>query len=119
LCERITARRAAMTPPPPQFDAVLEAVSAELAAFRDIPGPIRGEVRERVANRLVELDRQMLDAAQAQTDPAVLDAMRSEAASQLLPFRDRMPADAYQRAIESAVDRLVRDREQLPTVTFE
>jgi len=45
--------------------------------------------------------------------------MRIEATDQLLPFRDRMPADAYQRAVESAVDRLLREREQLPTVSFE
>ena len=31
----------------------------------------------------------------------------------------RMPAETYQRAIESAVDRLLREREQLPTVMFE
>jgi hypothetical protein len=45
--------------------------------------------------------------------------MRAQAAEELAPFRDRMPADAYARALESAVDRLIRDREQLPTVTFD
>ena len=45
--------------------------------------------------------------------------MRAEATEQLLPFRDRMPADTYQRAIDAAVDRLLREREQLPTVSFE
>lgn len=119
VCERVTARRAAMTPPPPEFDAVLETVTAEAAAFRDLPGPIRGEVRERVTGRLVELDRLMLHAARAQTDPALLETMRADAAEQLVPFRDRMPADAYGRALESAVDRLLREHEQLPVVSFE
>jgi hypothetical protein len=119
VCERVTARRAGMTPPPPEFDAVLETVTREAAAFRDMPGPLRGETRARISARLVELDRMMLDAARAQLDASALQAMRAEAAGELEPFRDRMPADSYQRALESAVDRLVREREQLPTIKFE
>ena len=61
----------------------------------------------------------MLEAARAQADPADVQAMRREASEQLLPFRDRMPVGGNQRAIESAVDRLVREREQLPMVSFE
>ena len=118
VCERVTARRAGMTPPPPEFDAVLEAVTSEAAAFRDLPGPLRGETRERIMARLVELDRMMLDAAYAHLDPAAMESMRAEAAEQLLPFRDRMPLETYQHAIDSAVDRLLREREQLPTVSF-
>jgi hypothetical protein len=119
VCERVTARRAGMTPPVPDFDAALEIVTKEAAAFRDMAGPIRGETRERVAARLVELDRMMLDAAREQMDRAAIQSMREEAAEELSPFRDRMPEETYQRAIESAVDRLVRTREQLPTVAFE
>jgi hypothetical protein len=119
ICERVTARRAGMTPPAPEFDAVLEAIAGEAASFRDMPGPLRGETRERIVARLVELDRDMLDAARAQTDPEALAGLRSEATEQLRPFRERMPADTYQRAIDSAVDRLIREREQLPTISFE
>ena len=119
ICERITARRAAMTPPPASFDAVLEMVTNEAAALRDQGGPIRGEARDRVVLRLVELDRMLLDAARAHTDPLVLERLRAEAAEQLLPFRERMPADTYQHALDRAVDRLLREAEQLPTVAFE
>jgi hypothetical protein len=119
ICERVTARRAGMTPPPPEFDAVLETITNEAATFRDLPGPLRGETRDRITARLVELDRLMLDAARAQSEPASIQAMRTEAAEQLLPFRDRMPAEAYERALDSAVDRLLREREHLPTVSFE
>jgi hypothetical protein len=80
---------------------------------------LRGEVRGRILTRLVELDRMMLDAARAHADPATVQALRAEATEQLFPFRDRMPADAYDRAINSAVDRLLREREQLPTIVFE
>jgi hypothetical protein len=119
VCERVTARRARMTPPPPEFDAVLEAITTEAAAFRDLPGPLRGGTRERITARLVELDRMMLDAARVQANPDDVESMRAEATEQLRPFRDRMPADTYQRALDSAVDRLLREREQLPSVSFE
>lgn len=118
MCERITQRRAGMNPLPPGYDRVLDDVTAEAAAFRELPSPIRGETRARVVARLVELDRLMLDAARAQTEPAALRALRAEAAEQLLPFRDRMAADAYETAVSAAVDRLVREREQLPEVRF-
>jgi hypothetical protein len=108
-----------MTPPPPEFDAVLERVANEAAAFRDMPGPLRGESRGRVTARLVELDRMMLDAARAELDAAALAALRAEAEQELSAFRDRMPAAAYQQAMQSAIDRLVREREQLPAITFD
>jgi hypothetical protein len=119
VCERVTARRAGMTPPPADLDTVLETITKEAAAFRDGPGPLRGEVRDRVLTRLVELDRMMLDAARAHVDSGTVQTLRAEATEQLFPFRDRMPADAYDRAINAAVDRLLREREQLPTIAFE
>ncbi len=119
ICERVTNRRAGLTPLPPAFDEVLDAITREAASFRDMRGSLRGEVRDRVTKRLAELDRMMLDAARAQTDPEVLQALGAEAAEELAPFRDRMPRDTYLRAIESAVDRLVRNREQLPILSFE
>lgn len=117
VCERVTARRAGMTPPPAAFDAVLETVTNEVSSFR-ASGPIRGETRDRVAARLEELDRMMIDAARLHADPALVDAMRAEALEQLLPFRDRMPSDVYERAVNSAIDRLLREHEHLPTVAF-
>ncbi|MSO55480.1 MAG: hypothetical protein EXQ55_00935 [Acidobacteria bacterium] len=119
VCERVTARRAGLTPPPAEFDAVLETVTREAAAFRDGPGPLRGDARGRVTARLVELDRLMLATARAHVDPTFVQTLRAEAMEQLSPFRDRMPAEAYERALEGAVDRLVREHEKLPTVAFE
>jgi hypothetical protein len=119
VCERVTASRAGMTPLAPEFDRVMESIATEAAAFRDLGGPIRGAMRERITARLAELDRMMLDAARKQVDSAVIEEMRGEASEQLLPFRDRMPAEEYDRAIDAAVDRLVRERERLPVVSFD
>ncbi len=93
VCERASNRRAGLSPLPPGFDAALETIANEAASFRDMPGPIRGEARERVMARLVELDRLMLDAARMYAGPSVLAELASEAAEELAPFRDRMPAD--------------------------
>ena len=116
ICQRVTEKRAGMTPLPESFDVVLETITREAAAFRDAPGPIRGEARQRITTRLVELDRMMLAAARAILDAPQLEALRSEASEQLKPFRARMPTDAYECTLESAVDRLIREREQLPTL---
>jgi hypothetical protein len=60
----------------------------------------------------------MLEAARAHADATALQQMQREAAEQLRPFRDRMPAESYDRAISAAVDSLLRDREKLPIVSF-
>ena len=119
LCQKIASWRAATSPLPAELDRIVEYVASEAAAFKDLRSPIRGEARERVAVRLAELDRMMLDAARAQLEPARLQTLRLEAAEQLLPFRGRMSPDAYERALFAAVDRLLRDREYLPVVTFD
>src|SRR4030095_7194469 len=98
--------------------AVLDSIAREAAAFRDQPGPLRGETRKRITPRVAELDRLMLDAARVHADPAAVQAMRIEASTQLLPFRDRMAAETYGRAIDAAVDRLLRERDHLPVVAF-
>ena len=52
-------------------------------------------------------------------DAATLERLATEANAELLPFRDRMPPDAYADARASCVDRLVRDRYGLPVVALE
>ena len=118
VCEKITNRRAGINPLPPEYDRVLDDMTREVSAFKDLASPIRGDTRDRVLARLAELDRMMLQSARAHTDPAILQTFRHEAAEQLQPFRDRMAADAYERAIAAAVDNLLRERENLPAVSF-
>ena len=119
VCERITLRRARLIPPAPDLDAVLEQVVNEVSTFKDRHGPLRGDARDRVIARLAELDHHMLDVARASAEPDAVQKARSEAIEQLQPFRDRMPVETFERAVQSATDRLLRDREGLPTVEFE
>ena len=70
-------------------------------------------------DRLRALDEELLAAACAACGPDRLAALRAEAEHELLPFRERMPEGAYQRAVQAAVDRLVRDLMDLPAIAVE
>jgi hypothetical protein len=52
-------------------------------------------------------------------DTATLEELSAEAARELEPFRDRLPADAYDRSRRASVDRLIRERRRLPTLVYE
>jgi hypothetical protein len=60
----------------------------------------------------------MIDAARDGLDAAERSAVEDEARQQLETFRARMPADRYERALQLAVDRLVRERAALPVLPF-
>jgi hypothetical protein len=102
-----------------QLRPVLETTANEVSSLSDLPGPLRGDARARVTARLAALDAAMLDAARAHADAATLQALRQNAAAELAPFRERMPQDVYDRAVNSALDRLLRDHAQLPVIAFE
>ncbi len=65
------------------------------------------------------LERDELQAARARLEPVVMADIEREADTELAPFRDRMPADSYQRSREAGIDRIVRDRARLPVLAFE
>jgi hypothetical protein len=65
------------------------------------------------------MDRELLDAARMHIDVATIAALEAEAAAELAPFRDRLPPEAYDRSLRSAVDRLVREQRRLPVITHE
>jgi hypothetical protein len=79
----------------------------------------RGEARARLVNRLGELDVALVDAAIEQLGSARAGELRLEAADELAPFGTRMPADARQRAAESAFRRLAREAANLPILGYE
>jgi hypothetical protein len=119
VLENITSRLAGAGPLSSSLRQTLESIADEVSSFGDLPGPLRGEARRRISARLLELDRMMLDAVRNDADPALLQTLRREAAEQLAPFRERMLANAYESAIETAVNGLLRDRERVPTIAFD
>lgn len=96
------------------FDDLLDRVAREM----DAAGGVRGTKRQALVERLAALDRELLDAARASLDEASRAALRREADEELASFRAGMSPDAFARAREAAIDRLVRERAGLPTIAF-
>jgi len=101
------------------LDSTIDAVVRELDAARAGAKSLRGEARSRLLDRLRSLEQELGRAARGRLDDATLREIETEAESELAPFRDRMPADAYQQAHLACVDRIVRSRARLPVLTFE
>jgi hypothetical protein len=80
----------------------------ELTALREEARHARGPARDAIASRLPALDGRILAAARAAATPPVLTDLEREAALELAPYRDRLPADSWQRAVTVTVDRLLR-----------
>jgi len=102
----------------PGFDDVIDCVAHELDEVRGEARSIRGERRRQIIDRLAALDMELLRLARQRLDaPAQADLDR-EADAELAPFKSGMTAEAFARAREAAVDRLVRRRGRLPTIAF-
>jgi hypothetical protein len=101
-----------------EFDALIDRVAAELDAARAKAGGLRGEARHALLDRLSALDAELLHHARAALDEAARAALAREADEELAAFRAGMTAEAFARARDAAVDRLVRERHHLPVVSF-
>jgi hypothetical protein len=99
-------------------DAALEAAVGQLESLAAGTRRVRGEEREAAIQALQEIDAVLIDRLAKSMDEPDRQALRAEAARELEPFRDRMPADAYEQAIEAAFARLVRQRFGIPTMAF-
>jgi hypothetical protein len=113
---RLTALRAGADR---TLDDVLDAIVRELDAARAGVGRLRGDARLALVARLGHLDAELLAAARSRCDPSTLAALDAEADTELAPFRSRMPGELFDQSHRAAVDRLIRERHRLPTLTFD
>jgi hypothetical protein len=100
-----------------EFDALIDRVSAELDAARAKAGGLRGEARQALLDRLTVIDAALIRQALATLDDATRAALAREADAELAGFRSGMTAEAFARAHEAAMNRLVRERVKLPVVS--
>ena len=112
---RLTALRSSESR---ELSIVLDAVVREIDTLRSGAKGLRGAAREAVLDRLRALDQHVLEASRVGCDASTLDGVVREADVLLAAFRDRMSAEVYAQARAACVDRLIRDRLHLPTVTF-
>ncbi len=101
-----------------EFDALIDRAAAELDAARAKAGGLRGQARQALLDRLTALDAELIQQARAALDERTRAALLREAESELAGFRAGMTADAFARASQAAMDRLVRERVKLPVVAF-
>jgi hypothetical protein len=101
-----------------RFDALIDRVSGELEIARAAAGGVRGDARRTLLARLAELDEELIREARAALDDRALAALTSDADEELASFRERMTTDAFARARDNALARLIRERFGLPTVAL-
>ena len=114
---RLTSARAGAVPDE-AFDTVIDRAVRELNLARADARGIRGAARQALIDRLAALDRELLQAARASLDEPSRDAIGREADEELAGFRASMSPGVFARAREAAFDRLVRERFDLPTISF-
>jgi hypothetical protein len=100
-------------------DDVFDRLSEELDRARAAAKGLRGEPRRALIDRLASLDAALMEAARASIPTADRASLQAEADEQLAAFRPSMGREAYDRAREAAVDRLIRERLNLPVVAFD
>jgi hypothetical protein len=96
------------------FDDLLDRVSHEHEAARGA----RGTRRQAIVERLAALDRELIERSRARLDESVVTALRREAGEELATFRSGMTAEAFGRARDAALERLIRERAGLPTIRY-
>lgn len=119
ILERIAARR---TEPGVSalLQEVLDRIAHDAALLKATATPqMRGEGRTRILARLGELDRELMTALRRECSPPILKGLHDEAVEQLAPFHERMAEETYRRALDVAVDGLLRERERLPVLAME
>ena len=79
----------------------------------------RGEARAGIIDRLRALDRDLCAAATEAIDSETKTTLEAEADAELLPFAQRMPLDALERARHAAFTRLLRESAGLPVLAYE
>jgi hypothetical protein len=99
-------------------DDLLDRVGRELECVRSAGHGLRGDARRAVLERLAAIDAELLAVGRASLDEEERQAVARMADEEMRPFRHRMPEGALGRVLEAAADRLVRERLDLPTLTF-
>lgn len=115
---RLTALRGSDRQPVGLAEALEETVRA-LDPLRAAAPHARGEARTTLVGELTSLDRALIRRALDALDTAARESAEAEARHALAPYRDRMPPDAYQRALDAATERHVRDSLGLPLLTYD
>jgi len=101
-----------------EFRDAVSHVIEQLSALREELARTRGPAREHLLERLVPLERELLDQARRVVPADVLRGITAQAEHDLASYRDRMSPEAWARAVSVTVDRGVREHVGLPALEF-
>ena len=99
----------------PALGAALERAVRALDTLAPEAARARGEARDGLMRRLASINDELTAAAIDALDEQERRALEKEADAELGPFRSRLSDDAYRQSRLQALQRLVRDRFNLPS----
>lgn len=108
----------AMTEVAPGIHAALERVIVDLDLVRRDARGARGAARAALLDRLAAIDRALIVDARTASG-SLLEDIQAAARAELAPFKNRMGAAPFERALTACTDRLLAERFRLPTVRFD
>jgi hypothetical protein len=103
----------------PAFEKHVEGLLAEIDRLSGDSRKSRGDARSAIIDRLVELDRGLMQAAAAELDADTLAAARREAEAELAPLGSRLAPEVRAQVVDAAFERLVRDSLGLPQIRYQ
>jgi hypothetical protein len=101
------------------FEQHVEGLLAEIDRLSGESKKSRGDARTAILERLAELDRGLMQAAEDELDPQSLATARREAEAELAPFGARLAPEVKAQAVEAAFERLVRESMGLPQIRYQ
>lgn len=101
------------------FRERVDAVVRELDTLRGSATRARGDARATILAKLSVLDAALLRAALSEIDDGKRATLQREAENEIAPFAARMADDVRMKAVEAALDRLVRDTISLPRLAVD
>lgn len=103
----------------PELNREIARAIEHLDDMRDKAAKARGAARARLIDQLANLDGALAAVAHQTSSAELREELARETAVELEPFRQRMTAPVYQQAVDSAVDRLLRERLGLPRLAYD
>ena len=101
---------------PDDFRDAMSRLIERLSALREELAHTRGDARQRLLERLAPLDNELLEQARRIVPDQAMRDITSRAEQDLAPYRERLSADAWARAVSVTVDRGVREQLELPSL---
>ena len=102
----------------PEFEGIIDRVAKELDDLRAGARNLRGGARQEAIARLEVLDGALAAEALAGLKVGDRSALEREADEELAGYRTAMAPEGYARARAAAIDRLLRERLELPTIRY-